>query len=793
VSEPERTTQHPQPLTRPLLWTMLILCVAYLPLFFGKITFFRDIAHWGFPARAFVRASLMRGELPVWNPYQGLGFPVFGDPLYGVFYPPNWLYLLVGPQWVASMFNWQCFAHLVWGTAGVCWLARRLGASSKAIMVAGLAWGLSGYTTSQWSSGLLLLADAWIPWAAVGHVALLDSLRAGGPSWRRGLLQATVPTLLAVLLGEVFLACIGAGFGLLFALLLDRVERKANSALARPRPAWLATSLAAVSLAMAAGAVVLVPARTVMDSSERAGALSRVAAEICSLHPLRLVEMVAPQSMGDAYGDYPAASVVGEAKLDGLPLSYSLYMGASVVVLALAAFGRRRRLAATLAGLLGFALLLSMGKHTPVHAVFRRLVFPLSYMRYPEKYAVLVVLLLALLAALGTERVLSTSRLPWRRGLLLIVLVFGFGLLARLALPAAWAHYAWHGAWVGALSALAAWTLQRLALSNARLAGALFVMLVAVDLATASWPLQAFGGRAIASSVPPAARLVLHETRTELAPPRIYRSNQVTDATNRWLPPASAPDIEPRLLATLITNTANAWGIATLPGYDAAVPRVIDDVWKAGLSVGQSALRLLGASYTILPVSEPKVLGSAGRSVPPADERPGLDPVMDPLPGARLYRVPRTLPRVYWARHAEILPDAQALARLYEPDVVMGNSVWLAPDNASTALGTPPGRGGECHLTSFRNARLSADCTGPSPGVVVFVEQYARGWQATIDGQRAPILRANLLMRALSVSPGRHHIELWYVPPGLDTGEVISILSLALLAGIAFFPTRRNP
>ena len=173
---------------RPLLWTLAIVCVAYLPVFFGRVLFFRDLSHWSFPARSFLRDSLLRGELPQWNPYQALGFPVFADPLYGVFYPPSWLFLLVPTEWIASMQTWQCLAHLLWGAAGVCFLSRRLGGSSRAITVAGLAWALAGYSTAQWTSGLLLFADAWVPWVVVGHMTFLDSARRG--TWQRGLVKA---------------------------------------------------------------------------------------------------------------------------------------------------------------------------------------------------------------------------------------------------------------------------------------------------------------------------------------------------------------------------------------------------------------------------------------------------------------------------------------------------------------------------------------------------------------------------------------------------------------------------
>ena len=251
---------------------------------------------------------------------------------------------------------------------------------------------------------------------------------------------------------------------------------------------------------------------------------------------------------------------------------------------------------------------------------------------------------------------------------------------------------------------------------------------------------------------------------------------------NKWLAPGSTPEVESRLVQTLITNTVNAWGIATLPGYDVAIPPLVDKVWDAGLVVGQDALRLLGADYAILPVADPTVA---------KNDRPALEPLMDPLPGARLYRVPGALPRVLLARHAEALTDDQAVKRLYEPDVVAGASVWLAADSEVPAFSAPPGRAGLCSLESYGNNRLVAVCTARERSLAVFVEQYQRGWHATVDGQPAQLLRANLIMRALPLEAGMHRIVLEYRTPGLRAGAVISLLCLVML-GLLGLPRPRS-
>lgn len=765
------------------MWVLAILCVAYWPLFFGEILFFRDIAHWNFPARAFLRDALAAGKLPTWNPYQGLGFPVFGDPLYGPFYPPNWLFALTPPGWVASMLNWQGFAHLAWGALGMCLLARRLGASSRAMVVTGTAWALSGYTTSQWTSGLLLFADAWVPWACVGQLALLASLRAGGFAWRRGVVKAALPTMFAVLLGEVFLAMIGAGFALVFVTVVDFLERRSNASWPKPRLAWLGRQGLAVALGFGVGAVVIVPARMLLGGTERAAPLSRALAESCSLHPLRLLEFAMPQSMGDAYGEFPAAAIIGESRLDGLPLSYSMYVGGSVLVLVLAALGRKRRLAQALAALALLALLLAFGKYTPVHGLFRHIAIPLAYMRYPEKYTVLFVAMLALLAGLGADRVFDGGAQPWRRGLVLLGLVIALGLGAAFVLPPIWLIYAIHGALLGGLAVLGMLAAQLLAHRGSRLAPAFLVALVALDLAAAAWPLQGFGPRDLSSAPSPAAKLALDLRTNRLAPPRLYRSNLTSDAVNRWVPANSNSEGEFRLVQTLVTNTVNAWGIATLPGYDAAIPAKVNEVWQAGLDVGQSALRLLAADYAILPVADPHA---------PPNDRPGLEPVADPLPGARLYRVPGALPRVFLAQHVEILSDAQALKRIYAPEIVAGETALLAPGQDPGLLSSTPGRAGDCELLSYDNEHLVARCKSNTRALAIFVEQFDPGWRATVDGRALPVLRANLVMRAVPVEAGTHVLVLDYKTPGLAAGAWISLMSLLMLALLWIVPGPRG-
>jgi hypothetical protein len=764
---------------RAALCLLVILAGLYVQMFFGRILFTRDIAHWTFPARWLVHHALRAGELPLWNPYQGLGFPVLGDPLYGVFYPPNWLLLLFPERWLPNGLTLLDFLHMAWGGLGAYALARRLRATPTASLVAGLAWSLSGYMTSQWTAGLRLHAGAWIPWVTVGHLALLDDLRAGGRHFLRGIVKAALPTGLALLMGEIFLAIMGVALAAAMVAIVHLSERRDDATAPAYRWTWPLAHAIALVLAVALGAIVIVPARAVMASSPRAHALTKETAEAASLHPLRLIEFAAPQSMGDVYGDYPAAPIVGEPRLDGLPLSYSVYFGASILALVLAAF-RRQVLVLGIAAVTLVALLTALGKHLPVHALVRRLIPPLSYMRFPEKYLTLVVVGVAVLAALGAKRVLSQDGQPWRRTAVFLAALVTLGLSAPFVFPYPWSGFMVHGLRHGAVAILAILGVQLLAARGSRLAAPMLVAVVVLDLASSAMDLQAFIPAQIASNQPDAVRtLNLQMGARPLHPPRLYRASGTDAALAATAPVRNPGEGELRLLATFIPSTVNVWGIATLPGYDAAIPAQLNELWTRGQQNRLAALQLLGANYAVLPAN-----------VPLHDERAKADlhPLFDPVPGARVFRIDRHLPPVYVVSHAEPLPDTQTLSRIFEPSVLAAETAWLAPD--ATAIVGDEGKdkesSGSCSLETYAAAHLQARCHADRPGYAVFTEQYDPGWTATVDGRATGIVRANLVMRAVPLPAGDHVIHLDYHAPGLRLGLSVTLAALLGLAGLAW-------
>jgi hypothetical protein len=313
-------------------------------------------------------------------------------------------------------------------------------------------------------------------------------------------------------------------------------------------------------------------------------------------------------------------------------------------------------------------------------------------------------------------------------------------------------------------------------------AGPLLVGCVSLDLALAVWPLQHFTDPDLARLRPDAAQAIRDDARVEPGrsepSPRVYRAPRIDHSVARFVPAASMRDGEARSMRTLVAGTLTTFGLATVPGYDPAIPATFTRLWAEGIGHDTEVLRLMAVSHTVRAVPAPEA--------PEPQENAGrLEAVVDPLPGSRIYRVVGALPRAYVAGVATVADDAVALRELMSPDIVEGRRVVLAPGSAELAAPRqrPGERTGSCRIIAFSNTRIDADCRADAPAIAVFVEQYEQGWRAHVDGTPVPLLRANVVARGVPIPAGEHRIELSYSAPGLRLGAALSALAFLLMFG----------
>jgi hypothetical protein len=166
-----------------------------------------------------------------------------------------------------------------------------------------------------------------------------------------------------------------------------------------------------------------------------------------------------------------------------------------------------------------------------------------------------------------------------------------------------------------------------------------------------------------------------------------------------------------------------------------------------------------------------------------------------------LYRVANPAPRVHFFTTDDIeYATARAIPELFATVARNHRTKLLLPVETRSYSEPSPrlsgsSRQGEAEIDY---SRLSSDeillqTKAEKPGYAYVVEAYDSGWSATVDQRDVPILPANGFAMAAFVPAGQHTVRLRYRTPGRATGEVLSLLSLGLLAGLIASTKPRVP
>lgn len=123
------------------------------------------------------------------------------------------------------------------------------------------------------------------------------------------------------------------------------------------------------------------------------------------------------------------------------------------------------------------------------------------------------------------------------------------------------------------------------------------------------------------------------------------------------------------------------------------------------------------------------------------------------------------LPRVSLFSHWTVSTnDRQTLLTLRNPGFDPRQTVLIAsqipgpPTNSASAAGT-------AEFANYSPKEFDVQVEAKVPSMLLVNDKFSPHWKAWIDGEPAPILRANFIMRAVQVPPGTHTVTFRYRPP----------------------------
>ena len=372
------------------------------------------VTHW--PNLFFVRSELANsGTMPLWNPLILSGAPLAADPLFGIWYPPNWLALVLPITLALNLLFWF---HLVWAGVGFYKFMRAEGFSASSAFVAGLAFCGTPKLIGHIALGHpgLMAAVAWTPWVLLTARKALERaiLRSPGyAAWMAALgaligLNFLIDPRWVVPLGGLTIAYIGWVMQTRRELLSVRTIGGA--------------AITALTFALGIAAALALPLIEFSALSTRANMTIAEAGAI-SLPFQNLLGLILPP-------------------LGGWPETLA-YVGISVLGLALVAILTNARGWRIWGAILVISILIALGSQTPLNNLLARIIPGFRYLRVPARFLFISSFALAVLCGMGLERILHNSIAPralrrMRLGTLAYwgtVLLLGIAVLVGTQLP----------------------------------------------------------------------------------------------------------------------------------------------------------------------------------------------------------------------------------------------------------------------------------------------------------------------------------------------------------------------
>ncbi|MCD4775163.1 MAG: hypothetical protein K8S15_03830 [Candidatus Aegiribacteria sp.] len=719
-----------------------------------------DTVNQGYSFFTFTTESLQDGSLPHWNPYIFCGIPFYSSFSAPVFYPIRGLLLLITglEGMIRFLFPIQMllggiFAWLFLGSIGVSRWGRIVGSIAFAVTAWSNTLFYAGHGSKIicWSFLPLLLysCEKWMQtrrgkYIAIGGMALGMQTLASHP--------------------QMVLYSVGAAF-----IWLGFRAFSSKGTVGKNLGSAVLGIVIVVLLAVAIGAIQLLPGYNFSKYSSRADDLSYEQASSYSLPPEETFTMLFPHLFGYRHG-FP------DSTFSGVPLYFgrlglrlsSEFTGVLVFLLASAAFlGSSKKYRWPLLAIMVTGLLISWGGYTPFLGVLHKIIPLFRKLRAPHMAAFLTTSAIALAAGPGFDSIFHNENFPRKKFMIGIsvfagICVFIF-LLADSVLPGL------QSGWWSRMGNPSASGYASLVHRRVDIASPDFLKAAAAALVLAGFIY--FRNKKLVSLVIPGTLLSIL-IAAEIIPLdkdfQIYLDETRVDDLVEHDNDLFALTGSGRLL--MGGNEFVPSHIRSVGGYHAAKTAIAADL-QSIISTGgiiaarQTAFTVLQTQdgYLTYPQFRDYLIEQTSSSDPSY-----VDTLEALLPAEQL-------PRVWFAESWVELSEDQCLNLLsggIDPQkiTILYESSEL-PEMLNTAEA-------EAIIVIDEPQKITIRTDNPEDGLLVLADTWYPRWRVFIDEEPASMMQANHWQRGVVVPSGLHEVEFRFDSSDVNTGLVISIAGL---------------
>jgi uncharacterized membrane protein YfhO len=484
------------------------------------------------------------------------------------------------------------------------------------------------------------------------------------------------------------------------------------------------------------------------------------------------------------------------------------YMGIAVVMFAFIALKfdstKRRR---TIFYILALGLALSFGRYTPVYYFLYNFLPGFSLSRYPIKFFFIAAFSLAVLAGMGMDYYARHARtdagfgkfLKWILAIAFaasfLYLVFNLNFYGvcdflRGSILNITGNLGSKKDSVGQLVLAGAYNIKRgiglfMFLSVVMFLGikrrvsvkavlALILLIAAVDIFTANK--NVYQNMNTAEFLKPGDSIGFLQRDKNLF--RIFDS-PATLRRNMFVPERDYFEGMSGLKERVVSNRGVSFGIYDAYGYGSLYNKrheeVMDIIIRSKMPDETNLLNLLNVKYVISP-KDFKINGY--RVARKADK-------------ANIYENENYLARAFLADKAVIIKDEkEILEKLKSKDFEPEKEVILEEDFSYTSDERRTTNDKKAVVSKYAASEIIIEAETSAPRFLVLSDTYYPGWKAYVNGKIDKIYRADYILRAVYLTPGRHIVKFTYDPFSFRIGAMITLATIGVLSGLWIFRWR---